>query len=270
MSLTQKPNTDEKDFLWVNIRELPYFRGLLRAVEARFYQDIELTSPIFDLGCGDGQFAQTTFDHKIDVGLDPWTGPIKKAVKTGAYQLALQGSGDEIPFPDESFNSAISNSVLEHIPDLEPVLTEVHRILKPGALFVFCVPNHQFLNNLSVSNFFDRIGLRAIGNGYRAFFNRISRHHHCDSPEVWQERMERIGFEIEDWWHYFSPEAFHTLEWGHYFGLPSAVAHILFRKWILIPQPWNLSVTRSLVQKYYDEPAKNSQGSYTFYIARRK
>ncbi|NMC54650.1 MAG: class I SAM-dependent methyltransferase, partial [Chloroflexi bacterium] len=144
-------NKTNKDFLWVNISELPYFRGLLRAVEARFYQDIELQHPIFDLGCGDGQFAQTTFDHTIDVGLDPWTGPIKKAIKTGAYQMVLQGSGADIPFPDQSFNSAISNSVLEHIPELDPVLKEVHRILKPGSLFVFCVPNHQFLGTLSIS-----------------------------------------------------------------------------------------------------------------------
>jgi hypothetical protein len=82
--------------------------------------------------------------------------------------------------------------------------------------------------------------------------------------------MERLGFELVDWWHYFSPEAFHVLEWGHYFGLPSAVSHILFRKWILSPTQWNLSLTLWLVQKYYDEPAKNSQGSYTFFIARRK
>jgi SAM-dependent methyltransferase len=239
-------------------------------VEARFYQEIALSAPIFDLGCGDGQFAQTTFNTSIDVGLDPWTGPVKKAAKTGAYKLVLQGSGDDIPFPDQSFNSAISNSVLEHIPDLDPVLAEIHRILSPGALFVFCVPNHQFLENLSVSNFFDRIGLRGLGNWYRNFFNKISRHHHCDSPDVWRERMERLGFELVDWWHYFSPEAFHVLEWGHYFGLPSAVSHILFRKWILSPTQWNLSLTLWLVQKYYDEPAKNSQGSYTFFIARRK
>lgn len=263
-------NKTNKDFLWVNISELPYFRGLLRAVEARFYQDIELQHPIFDLGCGDGQFAQTTFDHTIDVGLDPWTGPIKKAIKTGAYQMVLQGSGADIPFPDQSFNSAISNSVLEHIPELDPVLKEVHRILKPGSLFVFCVPNHQFLGTLSISNFCDRVGLKGLGNAYRSFFNRISRHYHCDSPEEWKDRLDRAGFDVVEWWHYFSPGAFHVLEWGHYFGLPSAVAHILFRKWILSPTAWNLAVTRAVVQKFYDEPAKNPQGAYTFYIARRR
>ena len=61
-----------KDFLFLHTRDLPYFRGLLRAVESRFYQDIELPAPILDVGCGDGNFAALTFDHKIEVGLDPW------------------------------------------------------------------------------------------------------------------------------------------------------------------------------------------------------
>jgi hypothetical protein len=111
----------------------------------------------------------------------------------------------------------MSNSVLEHIPMIDDVLVEVARVLQPGAPFVFCVPNHHFLTNLSVSSFFDRIGMRAIGDAYRRFFNRISRHHHCDSPEMWQERLERTGFKIDRCWHYFSPQALHVLEWGHYF-----------------------------------------------------
>ena len=44
---------DPETLLWKNISELPYFRGLLRAVEGCFYQDIHLEEPILDLGCGD-------------------------------------------------------------------------------------------------------------------------------------------------------------------------------------------------------------------------
>lgn len=40
----------ETDYLWRNISELPYFRGLLRAVEARTYRDIPLPGPVLDLG----------------------------------------------------------------------------------------------------------------------------------------------------------------------------------------------------------------------------
>ena len=40
----------KKDYLWLNLRDLPYFRAMLRAVEAQFYQDLELLAPTLDLG----------------------------------------------------------------------------------------------------------------------------------------------------------------------------------------------------------------------------
>lgn len=260
----------ERDYLWLNLRELPYFRAVLRAVEARSYKQFDLPGPILDLGCGDGQFVTTAFDTALDVGLDPWTGPVRLAGKAGGHRLIIQGSGDQLPFPAAYFGSAISNSVLEHIPELDPVLAEMARVLQPGARFVFCVPNHNFLHNLSISNFLDRIGLRFLGEAYRLFFNAISRHYHCDAPEVWQERLARAGFEIERYWHYFSPKALHILEWGHYWGAPTVFNHFVFRRWILVPQRWNFILTNAIVKAVYEEEIEQPQGSYTFYTVRRR
>lgn len=260
----------EKDFLGLQLKDMPYFRAVLRAVECRFYQDYPLPSPTLDLGCGDGHFATLAFDRKLEVGIDPWTGPVIEAGLRGGYNLAVQGFGDKLPFSDDYFSSAVSNSVLEHIPDLEPVLAEMNRVLKPGAFFLFCVPNHNFLGNLSISAFLDRIGLRSVGDAYRRFFNQISRHQHCDSPEVWQARLEKTGFAIEKYWHYFSPRALHILEWGHYFGLPSWITRMVFGKWILGRMDWNLALTRAIVSPAFNEPAEQPKGSYTFYVVRKK
>lgn len=260
----------KKDHLWLQISSLPYFRGLLRAVEARFYENIELPSPTLDLGCGDGHFATLAFDRKLEVGIDPWREPLKEAERRGGYQKVLEASGSSIPYPDAYFSSAVSNSVLEHIPDLEPVLTELARVMQPGAPFIFCVPNHNFVNTLSVGKFFDGIRFKSAGDLYRRFFNRISRHHHCDDPETWKARLAAAGFELVDWWHYFSPRALHVLEWGHYFGLPSFLCRKLFGRWILVPRRWNLFLTLKVTRSAYDESAIQEAGAYTFYIARRK
>ncbi len=260
----------KKDHLWLQISSLPYFRGLLRAVEARFYENIDLPAPTLDLGCGDGHFATLAFDRPLEVGLDPWAGPIREAVKRGGYLEVIQGSGNKLPFEDAHFASAVSNSVLEHIPELDPVLKEMARVLSPGAPFIFCVPNQNFLPTLSVSSFFDRIHLRFLGDCYRGFFNKITRHHHCDDPSVWQKRLEKAGFELVDWWHYFSPKAEHVLEWGHYFGLPSLVTRKLFGRWIIAPTRWNLALTNAVTRSSYAEPSIQPDGTYTFYIARRK
>jgi SAM-dependent methyltransferase len=259
-----------KDYLWLHLKDLPYFRSLVRAIEARFYQEIDLPAPVLDVGCGDGHFASVAFERPLDVGIDPWTGPIRKARRYGGYRALVQGDGAAMPFPDRHFGSALSNSVLEHIPPVEAVLCETARVLKPGAPFVFCVPNHQFLGGLGVSRFLDELGLRGLGTSYRAFFNRISRHAHCDPPEVWSGRLERAGFQVERWWHYLPPRTLQVAELGHYLGLPSLVAHALTRRWILVPSRWNLALTHRLVEPYYRQDPVSEAGVYTFYIARKK
>ena len=259
----------KKDYLWLHVRDLPYFRGLLRAVEARFYMDVDLPEPCLDLGCGDGHFAKIAFDRPLEVGLDPWWGPIKEAAERGAYQAVVQALGDQMPFPNRYFASAVSNSVLEHIPQVDEVLKETQRVLKSGAQFLFCVPNHRFLPQLSIAKAFDRIRLSWLAESYRSFFNRISRHHHCDPPDVWEERLNRAGFKILTWWHYFSPQALRTLEWGHYFGLPAWIARMLTGRWILVPKKWNLGMTQKVVYKHYQQEPRREDGVYTFYIAQK-
>jgi SAM-dependent methyltransferase len=258
-----------KDYLYLHLRDLPYFRALLRSVEATYYQDLDFPGPILDVGCGDGHFSQLTFNHPIDIGLDPWHAPIQEAGRRGHYTLLVEASGSGMPFPDGCIGSAYSNSVLEHIPDINRVLEDLARVLKPGAPFYFCVPNQNFLPTLSIARFFNRIGLRNLARAYQRFFNRISRHHHCDDPETWRDRLDQAGFRIDRWWHYFPARSLHVLEWGHYFGLPALVSKKLFGRWILAPYRWNLSLTHHYVRKYADA-SPCEEGVYTFYMARRK
>lgn len=250
----------DNPFLFTQLRELPYFRALVRAVEAAFYQDLALDAPTLDVGCGDGHFAARTFNRQLDVGLDPWHDPIHEAKAYNAYHLLVEADGAHAPFPSEHFASAVSNSVLEHIPHIEAVLAETSRVLKPGAPFYFCVPNPRYLSELSIS--------RLLGKGYTEWFRRVSRVQHADDPDTWQIRLEKAGFSLEKWWHYFSPAAMRVLEWGHYFGLPSLMAKKLTGKWILAPTRWNLWLTEALMRKYaLPEPVEN--GTFTFYIARK-
>lgn len=257
------------DYLWRHLRELPYFRSLVRAVEARFFADISLASPTLDVGCGDGHFASVAFQRQLEVGLDPGRGVLREARGRAVYHWLVQSDGGRMPFPNDYFASAISNSVLEHIPHVDAVLMDLGRVLKPGALFIFCVPNDRFLDSLSIGQFLNRCRLSVLGDLYRSFFNRISRHVHCDSPQIWQHRLEQAGFQLERYWHYFSPEALSQVEWGHYFGLPSLLIRWLTGRWILAPTRWNLALSWRLLRRYYLDDPVTDRGVYTFFIARR-
>ncbi len=257
-----------KDFLWLHIKDLPYFRSLLRAVEAQFYKQVNLAVPTLDIGCGEGHFASLTFNRKIDVGLDPSRESLQEASGRQAYKLLTEADGGKMPYPDGFFASAFSNSVLEHIPHVEQVLTETARVLRPGASFVFCVPNHRFNESLSISRLLEKLRLSGLAKLYRTFFTFIARHRHLDSPEVWKKRLEASGFVVEKWWDYFPPKALAVLEWGHYLGLPSLLIRKLTGRWILVPTYWNLMPTYRLLQPYA-EAVSNDDGVCTFYIARR-
>ena len=251
----------EPDLLTRHLQDLPYFRALVRAVEAEYYQVFDLPQPTLDVGCGDGHFASLTFSRKIDVGLDPWHAPIQEAGRQGIYRLLVQAEGARSPFPPGYFSSAFSNSVLEHIPHVENVLSDLARVLKPGAPFYFCVPNERYFSELALG--------RLLGNTYRDWFRHISRVCHADSPDVWQNRLEQAGFFLEKYWHYFSPDAMRMLEWGHYFGLPSWILHRLTGRWILFRSPWNLWLTDKMVRPHAStQPVQD--GTFTFFVARRK
>jgi SAM-dependent methyltransferase len=260
--------TDDR-ILWRHLRDLPYFRAMLRAVEDSFYQDLKLEAPILDLGCGDGHFASVAFSHPLDVGLDPWHEALHEADTRKAYIHAVQADGAIQPFEDRYFGGAISNSVLEHIPHIQEVLNELGRVMKPGSLFIFCTPNHRFNDSLWGTGLFKRLGLTGLAAGYIRLYNRIARHKYCDSPKTWKGRLAQAGFELVKTWDYFPPGALHILEWGHLFGLPSLFWRKVTGRWILVRSRWNLVFPWLLTRRYLDEPVC-PDGTMSFYIARRR
>lgn len=253
------------DLLWNNILELPYFRGLLRAVEARFYQPLEFINPVLDLGCGDGHFAQVAFDINIDVGLDPYFPSLIEAKKRNKFQLLVCAEGMKLPFQANYFTSAYSNSVLEHIKPVDDVILEIYRVVKNNGSFILTVPNQNFVNHLSLARLLDKGGLNKFANGYRKIFNFISRHFHTDLYDDWLKRFMNRGFICVESWNYFSDKALWILEWGHLFGIPSWIVKRLFGKWILVQKKWNLFPVFSLLKTQYHSDQKCPKGAYSFF-----
>jgi SAM-dependent methyltransferase len=260
--------TASEEILWRHLRDLPYFRAMVRAVEDSFYQDLELPSPVLDLGCGDGHFASVAFNHPLDVGLDPWWGPLLEARTRDAYRMLVRSDGARIPFPDGFFACAVSNSVLEHIPHVEDVLAETARVVRAGGRFVFCVPNHRFPQYLLGTQTFRKLGLTGAADWYGRFFNRISRHQHTDTFEVWKERMDRFGFTIEKHWDYFPMYALHRMEVGHALGVPALVSKKLTGRWVLFQDRASLWLPWQIARSVFLNPV-SPEGVYSFYITRR-
>ena len=49
----------------------------------------------------------------------------------------------KLPFKDEVFHTVLTTSVLEHFTDLEKVVAEIARIIKPGGSLLFLSPTEN-------------------------------------------------------------------------------------------------------------------------------
>lgn len=57
---------------------------------------------------------------------------------SGIIRRMLNG---KIPFDSGSFDIVINNQVFEHVDNLDFVLTECHRVLKPGGIILSLFPS---------------------------------------------------------------------------------------------------------------------------------
>ena len=218
---------------------------------------------------GDAEhFASVALPRPLAAGIDPGSAVLNEAQARGAYHLLAQALGSGLPFADGHFATVVSNSVLEHIPGVDAVLAEIARVLRPGGRFIFCVPGDRFTELLLFTQLFRRLRLEPLAAAYGRSFDRISRHHHCDSPEIWRDRLQAAGLRLDTHFYYFSARATHALDLGHYLGLPSLIAKRLFGRWVLAPTRWNLALTERWLRPLYEEPLPDT-GAYLFLVAHR-
>lgn len=108
---------------------------------------------VLDLGCGEGRHAISAWlEAPVQVvGLDLGAADLATAAARGAEFEApdgarslswIRGSGLVLPFTDGVFDCVICAEVLEHVPDYERVLAEIHRVLKPGGVLAVSVPRY--------------------------------------------------------------------------------------------------------------------------------
>jgi len=175
------------DLLWQALLTWPEKPGkaLLRSAEAQILGNLKWKSPVLDFGCGDGEVTALLQEH-IDVGLDLNFNETAKALSTAIYGSVINGNGCYLPFPSSYFGTIISNSVLEHVDNLELVLSEIFRTLQSGSYFLFTTPSPHKEDNL----FFSQID----GDAYKEYFNNYWEHKNCLPEKSWEDLLEKVGF----------------------------------------------------------------------------
>ncbi len=203
----------------------------------RFAQEKKLKGPVLDLGCGDGFFAETVFGH-LDTGIDLDAGEVGRAVKRGAYDQALVVSATDMPFKNGSYNTVISNCVMEHIPDIDSVLSEVRRVLKPGGRLLITVPSELWDTDSFYQRIFNAVGFNKAAQWYNRSLNKVFKHYHVNDLEVWKKRFKKAGLKLESSEYIVPMRTYYAFERWYPAAIPSKIWKVLFKRWVLLPRFW--------------------------------
>lgn len=108
-----------------------------------------------DVGCGGGLLAEEFARLGCVVtGIDPSEPSLATArVHAARSGLAIDyrvGVGEALPCEDASFDIVYCCDVLEHVDDLNQVIAEIARVLKPAGVFLYDTINRTLLSNLVV------------------------------------------------------------------------------------------------------------------------
>lgn len=95
---------------------------------------------ILDIGPGDG-LTLSLVNAKEKYGIDINSKNIERLNKKG-IKAYLQDVQEKFPFPNNYFDTVVSEDVIEHLFFPEKTLKEIYRVLKPRGVFIGSVPNH--------------------------------------------------------------------------------------------------------------------------------
>jgi 2-polyprenyl-6-hydroxyphenyl methylase / 3-demethylubiquinone-9 3-methyltransferase len=134
----------------INPARIDYFSTVLAKL------DIDPSGKtVVDIGCGGGLFAEEFADLGAHViGVDPSVSSLDTA-RTHAAAMGLSidyraGTGEQLPLDDASVDIACCVDVLEHVNDLDAVIAETARVLRPGGVYLFDTVNRTALSRLVV------------------------------------------------------------------------------------------------------------------------
>jgi SAM-dependent methyltransferase len=255
------------NFLKRYLEVTPVALAFERYFECEIYCTKEFQRPILDVGCGDGLFSHMLFDEKIDLGIDPQAHEIESARGFAVYKELIQCYGDKIPRETGSFKTIFSNSVLEHIPDLDPVLVEMHRLLADDGCCYVTVPSNYFDKYSLVHQFLSALGLTGLAKRFSAFYNNFWRHYHFYDIAGWKKKFGDAGFDVVYVEEYCQKKYALFNDIFTVPAVPSLVVKKLINRWILIPRlrkaySW---IFEAFLKWYSSAPRPTDPGGIVFF-----
>jgi SAM-dependent methyltransferase len=138
------------------------------------------------------------------VGIDVSPAVVRAALARRAGLRVEVADVRRLPFPDQSFDSVLSNSTLDHFDSRQEIvagLRELHRVLRPGGTLVLTLDN-PWNPLMALSKALPRSWLNETWNRHAAGLGKVGILPYqvgvtMSAPRL-RRALEEIGFEVEE------------------------------------------------------------------------
>ena len=139
---------------------------------------------LYEMGCGLGHLLGLLQDDFTCTGVDLIDYSIEQTRLNAPQVNAYVGDATDFSgFDDGQFAAVVALHLVEHLPDPQQTIRDVHRVLMPGGIFFFATPHPEY----SLRRFKDR-DTDAIG--------KDETHINCHVPQTWRQWCEDAGFTV--------------------------------------------------------------------------
>ena len=148
---------------------------------------------LLDFGCGTMPY-RSLFEHTQYTGVDY----LAPGASTEGKVADFFYDGKTLPFENDSFDAVLSSEVFEHVFNLDDMLAELNRVLKPGGKMLFTCPfafgEHEEpwdfarYTSFAIAALMERHGFRVVnyeksGTSWDAITQLINVQYHRDVVE---------------------------------------------------------------------------------------
>ena len=151
---------------------------------ARFVTDLDPVADALDIGCGDGRLTELVTAERVtaaDVSAEALDRARRRLPDARLVELEPDAP---VPLGDSAFDLVLCAETLEHVRDVQLLLSEARRLLRPGGTLALTTPAHGRAT-----------ALLALAGGWDRLFDPLSLHVRFFSRRSLARLLGELGFD---------------------------------------------------------------------------
>lgn len=150
-----------------------------------FVAQLEPVERALDLGCGDGRLSAFVEARQL-VAADVSGVALTRARRRLPNAMLVELDPDQpLPLSDSDFDLVLCTETLEHVRDVQLLLSEARRVLRPGGTLAVTTPAHGRAT-----------GLHVLLRGFERLFDPLSPHLRFLTRRSLARLLDELGFDV--------------------------------------------------------------------------